>query len=93
MPAAKAAPSAEPGWSTTGSSTSPVTSATICFQSGDDGPAVRDARPRRAHAVLGQHLEVVAHAVGEALEHGAEEVPAPVGGAKADDRAASRAGR
>ena len=29
----KAAPSAEPGWSTTGSSTSPVASATICFQS------------------------------------------------------------
>ena len=38
MPAAKAAPSAEPGWSTTGSSTRPVASATICFQSREDAP-------------------------------------------------------
>ena len=38
MPAANAAPKAEPGWSTTGSSSRPVTSATICFHSVDDAP-------------------------------------------------------
>ena len=42
------------------------------------GAAIRDARPLRAQAVLGQHLEVVAHAVGEALEQGPEHVPAAV---------------
>ena len=93
MPAAKAAPSAEPGWSTTGSSTRPVTSATTCFHSADARAAVRDARARGRDAVLGQHLEVVPDAVAEALEQRPEHVAARVAEAEPDERARARAGR
>ena len=78
MPAAKAAPSAEPGWSTTGSSTRPGDVGDDLLPEPRRGAAVGHARPRGPHAVLGQHLEVVADAVGEALEQRAEEVAAAV---------------
>ena len=47
--------------------------------------AVRDPRPRRPHAMLGEHLQVVPDAVGEALEHGPEEVPAAVAESQAGE--------